>query len=317
MIITASHTDTHPPTDLHITDDGWASITTTSNFDVYLYDDLHPDEDAEEDCCPTPMVTFSARLEEAIAVKENMKVTETKRPFSPSTGNAPTQPERTPSGSLLDVITSSLSMEGRPSLPHPLYRRMSIVCFDPYNPDKYSGGVDSSAIDPHASMYDMGHHDESGLHQSYRPDSSQSFVAGISRDEAEGYVYLHNRSDSNVSPYSGGDSRGEDFAPVSLSRARSAPGAMASSETSTLDQGISDVTSTGLRKRGTFATSAKVYGDSMDISTGCDGVYGVGGHEEGFRGGPSPSSGTSPSMDDPHSYQSHPQSYHGHFINTE
>ena len=58
MVITASPHYTHPPTDLLITDDGWAVITTTSNFDVYLEQDIADNADDH----PEPLVTISGYL---------------------------------------------------------------------------------------------------------------------------------------------------------------------------------------------------------------------------------------------------------------
>mmetsp|Transcript_7698 Transcript_7698/g.11421 ORF Transcript_7698/g.11421 Transcript_7698/m.11421 type:complete len:503 (+) Transcript_7698:81-1589(+) len=164
LTITASHTDTHPPTDLHVTDDGWATITTTSNFDVYLFDSLHaPDMDMDTSGSgPTPLVTLSARLEEAITVSDDKQLTDRGRPISPSPSDTILAPS-----SMLNWLTSTLNMASSAAsslydtvsrslgggeyvhdMPTPLYRRMSIVCFDPKDPTRYGGGVDSSEPAP-------------------------------------------------------------------------------------------------------------------------------------------------------------------------
>lgn len=122
MVIVASHTDTHPPTDLHVTDDGWAYITTTSNFDVYLHEHLHPQGDDLDlqSAHPLPLATLSARLEEAIVIAEKKEIPSTSAPLL---------------SEFHDQTTKHWS-----DLPLPLYRRMSIVCFDPTNPNSFHGG---------------------------------------------------------------------------------------------------------------------------------------------------------------------------------
>lgn len=116
LVITVSHTDTHPPTDLDTSADGWAFITTTSNFDVYLAQHLH--RSAEDTSCTVdesgadgsgcvPLVTMSVRLEEALPV------------------SAAAQLE----------CGASVS-----ATPLPYSRMMSIVCFDPCDPTRFRGG---------------------------------------------------------------------------------------------------------------------------------------------------------------------------------
>mmetsp|Transcript_17947 Transcript_17947/g.33739 ORF Transcript_17947/g.33739 Transcript_17947/m.33739 type:complete len:428 (-) Transcript_17947:357-1640(-) len=123
LVITVSHTDTHPPTDLDTSADGWAFITTTSNFDVYLARHLHPS--AEEDTFSTadesgadgsgcaPLVTLSVRLEEAL-------------PLS--------------AAAQLECETSVAAT------PLPYYRTMSIVCFDPCDPTRFRGGLGGKTV---------------------------------------------------------------------------------------------------------------------------------------------------------------------------
>lgn len=127
MVIIASHTDTHPPTDLHVTDDGWAYITTTSNFDVYLHDHLHAqdiyDDSDNQLVHPLPLATLSARLEEAIVIGEKKDIT-----------SSLPQPILTREESKAHIF------KNWSDLPLPLYRRMSIVCFDPVNPHIFHGG---------------------------------------------------------------------------------------------------------------------------------------------------------------------------------
>jgi hypothetical protein len=96
LVIIASHTDTHPPTDLHATDDGWADITTTSNFDVYLHDHLHHALN-DNDSHPLPLVTLSATLH---------------KPSLPPPA----------------ITISSSSAKSWSDLPLPFYRKMSVVC---------------------------------------------------------------------------------------------------------------------------------------------------------------------------------------------
>lgn len=67
--ITAAAAYTHPPTSLLVTTDGWAVITTTSNFDVYCKTDLS----GEEDDHPEALVTISALVEEAVPLSQNAK----------------------------------------------------------------------------------------------------------------------------------------------------------------------------------------------------------------------------------------------------
>jgi hypothetical protein len=66
---TAAAAYTHPPTSLLVTPDGWAVITTTSNFDVYFRSDLHHGSDEH----PEPLVTVSAVAEEAIPLSHTAK----------------------------------------------------------------------------------------------------------------------------------------------------------------------------------------------------------------------------------------------------
>lgn len=66
---TAAAAYTHPPTSLLVTPDGWAVITTTSNFDVYFRSDLHYGNDEH----PEPLVTVSAVAEEAIPLSHSAK----------------------------------------------------------------------------------------------------------------------------------------------------------------------------------------------------------------------------------------------------
>ena len=67
--ITAAAAYTHPPTSLLVTTDGWAVITTTSNFDIYCKTDLS----GEEDDHPEALVTISALVEEAVPLSQNAK----------------------------------------------------------------------------------------------------------------------------------------------------------------------------------------------------------------------------------------------------
>mmetsp|Transcript_4040 Transcript_4040/g.6262 ORF Transcript_4040/g.6262 Transcript_4040/m.6262 type:complete len:341 (-) Transcript_4040:310-1332(-) len=151
LIIAASHTDTHPPTELQVTDDGWATITSTSNFDVYLSDSLHaPDAcGSATDIIPAPIVTLSVRLDEALSLTEK-QLTDRKPPFSPpsspcnSISTAPTLPSPLISAfSISSSLYGSLIREKASAMPMLLYRRMSIVCFDPKDPTRYVGGIDA------------------------------------------------------------------------------------------------------------------------------------------------------------------------------
>jgi hypothetical protein len=138
-VITASHTDTHPPTDLHVTEDGWAYITTTSNFDVYLHE--HLQDSSEDDYTstslnplshPLPMVTLSATLHEAIVIAD-------KRSESLLRPPPPTH----------DLKSSSSTIKTWGDLPLPFYRKMSIVCFDPANPSSSFHGGWTAPVEPY------------------------------------------------------------------------------------------------------------------------------------------------------------------------
>lgn len=124
-MIVASHTDTHPPTDLHITEDGWAYITTTSNFDVYLHDHLHSQENH-----PEPLATLSARLEEALVIGELKESNQHTTQSIISTSLTQQQQQS----------SSTEKEENWNDFPVPLYRKMSIVCFDPSKPNVFHGG---------------------------------------------------------------------------------------------------------------------------------------------------------------------------------
>jgi hypothetical protein len=126
LVIIASHTDTHPPTDLHVTDDGWAYITTTSNFDVYLHDHLHHAPN-DNDSHPLPLVTLSATLHEAIVIAD--------------------KPSLPPPGITISSSSSSLAKSWS-DLPLPFYRKMSVVCFDPANPSSSFHGGWTAPIAP-------------------------------------------------------------------------------------------------------------------------------------------------------------------------
>jgi hypothetical protein len=67
--ITAAAAYTHPPTSLLVTNDGWAVVTTTSNFDVYCQTDLSGEDDGH----PEALVTISALVEEAVPLSKNAK----------------------------------------------------------------------------------------------------------------------------------------------------------------------------------------------------------------------------------------------------
>lgn len=145
MVIIASHTDTHPPTDLHITDDGWAYITTTSNFDVYLHEHLHPQEIEGDDCDnqlvhPLPLATLSARLEEAIVIGEKKDLKQS-----------------LPQPILTQAESKAQTTKNWSDLPLPLYRRMSIVCFDPTNPNVFHGGWTSAGVNEQNDTNDHNH----------------------------------------------------------------------------------------------------------------------------------------------------------------
>lgn len=136
LVITVGHTDTHPPTDLHTSDDGWAFITTTSNFDVYLAKDLHADSErsahagmAESDLGQNaciPLATLSARLEEAIPVTAEAQLERIN--FMKS---LPNDQKAAQTWSASPVMSST---------PEPFYRKLSIVCFDPCDPSMFRGG---------------------------------------------------------------------------------------------------------------------------------------------------------------------------------
>ena len=273
LVITASHTDTHPPTDLHISDDGWATITTTSNFDVYLYDHLHPDADAVlGDMCPTPLVTLSARLEEAFILGDDVKAAERSRPISPPVGQ---RTDCAAGSNTLWTVLSSLSGGSGKDMPHLLYRRMSIVCFDPYDPNTYSGGVDSSAPNICPAVAQGQHSYAEGP---YAPPSQTGLYS-----ETDGYVHLHSQ-DGFPPP-----------GPVQLTRSKTDPGtgsgalAPGNPEGGMLGQDCTtEVVGTGLRKRGLVSVSIKSFADTVDISTGggaggvdsrvaCEGGHSLGG----------------------------------------
>ena len=67
--ITAAAAASHPPTSLLVTPDGWAVITTTSNFDVYSKTDLSGEDDTQ----PSALVTISAVVEEAVPLSQQAK----------------------------------------------------------------------------------------------------------------------------------------------------------------------------------------------------------------------------------------------------
>lgn len=267
LVITASHTDTHPPTDLHISEDGWASITTTSNFDVYLYDHLHPDEDSEEDVTPSPLVTLSARLEEAIALSNDVTPSDTRRPFSSPVDQVSESSVRVADRDSLFQKIQSLLTHTPSDLPHPLYRRMSIVCFDPYDPSVFSGGVDSSATVTTIDSISL----SAGL-SNYRDRD----IEYNGENEADGYVHL--RSSDSQSVFSSASATYEQ--PTVLSRSRTDPGVYGNKHNNHRDGSLTTMDetglpamssvggSTGLRKRATASMSSKPFADSVDISTG-------------------------------------------------
>lgn len=67
--ITAAAAYTHPPTSLLVTTDGWAVITTTSNFDVYCKEAFSREDDEH----PEALVTISALVEEAVPLSLTAK----------------------------------------------------------------------------------------------------------------------------------------------------------------------------------------------------------------------------------------------------
>jgi hypothetical protein len=252
---------------------------------VYLYEHLHPEEDCEEDVTPSPLVTFSARLEEAIALSDDITSSETLRPFSP-VGNKSSSASSSSSLSLSSLVLSvgrkvldkifTLLGQTPPVLPHPLYRRMSIVCFDPYNPANFSGGVDSSAVDPHASLTFSGVCEFSNDITTHNAE-----YAGSS--EEDGYMHLRNSHTHSPTPTASAAACQEP--PIALSRSKTDPGIYshqkprdfplapaggehADSHSNLVVRRAVGMTSTGLRKRAMVSISGKPFADSVDISTG-------------------------------------------------